>query len=401
MKSYSEALEIIKTNFKNCFDKTKLETEIIPIENSIGRILAEDIYSDIDLPSFNYSAMDGIVISFNNKISSWDLVGEIKAADSETEFFDETKTKLIMTGGLVPDFCDMVIPIEDLIFEEKKVFLKEKISLKKNQNIRFKAEDLKKNELVFKIGFHISATSISEIASLGKENLLVFKKFTVSVFATGDELILPNEFPEIGKVRASNLYSLLSLCNQFGFDLKTKKILKDKKDLITEELKSALENSNIVLTTGGVSVGKYDLLPEVLKDLGCEIHITKSNIKPGKPMLYATYQNKIPIFCFPGNPVSSFLNFYIYFLSSFYSLFEIEFPKLIYAKLSENVSKKDNKKHFIRGNILNQNSENLFNPAKKQSSGDMTSLANSEYLGILDEEIIDPQKGTSILCIKI
>ncbi|MDX1958328.1 MAG: molybdopterin molybdotransferase MoeA [Leptospiraceae bacterium] len=399
MISYFEALEILKTSLSEIFQDCK--TESVLIEDSLGRVLAEDIISDIDQPSFDTSAMDGIAV-FSME-SPWKLVGEIRAGDSKEYILSSNECFSVMTGTRIPENTFSVIPIEEIILKEGFYYLKTDSQIKPKVNIRFQGEDLKKSEITIPKFSIINSSMISTIATCGYSNLLVKKKLNVSIFATGDELIIIDKIPVNSEVRASNLYSLSILAKERNLEVIRKRILIDEKDSIKKAILEASLDSDLILTTGGISMGKFDLIPEVLNELGAKTLINKTNIKPGKPFLYNILikNNKItPIVSFPGNPVSSFVTFVVYLIPSLnYAITGTKFQKKIFATTSETLRKKDSKLHFLRGNIFLESEINYFKKTKGDSSADMNGLGNSNVLGIFPESKNLIEIGEKIECI--
>ncbi|WP_195336014.1 gephyrin-like molybdotransferase Glp [Paraclostridium bifermentans] len=273
---------------------------------SIGYTLAENIYSNDNLPPFNKSAMDGyaikskdsLICNENEKICL-DIVGLIKAGDYFEGKVDDKQAIKIMTGAPVPDDTDAVIQIENVELDENKIILSEVV--KKNRNIINIGEELKVGDLALEVGQKIRASEIGLLASLGYSKVKVYKKPILSVLTTGDELVDITDSIENGKIRNSNEYSLKALAKDL--EVKSFGIIEDKKDVIKGKLKEAIEISNIIITSGGSSTGDYDFIEDVLIELGADIKFNKIAIKPGKPVIFATIGEKL-VFGLPGNPLS-------------------------------------------------------------------------------------------------
>lgn len=404
MISFLEANKIINAEFKNLL----AETEQVEILDSLNRILSKDILPDIYLPPFNNSAMDGIAIKFNPEIKKWKIAGEVLAGNFLEYNLDDSSCVQIMTGGKLPSCFDTVIPIEDLTFENDFAFINENTKIKLGQNIRKLGEDLNQNEIAVKKNIIISAKHISLAAACGLKKIFVYKQLKIGVIATGDELVEIDVHPTDDKIRNSNLYAILSAVkemNMLPFNLGT---VKDEKNILYNKFKSALEmDLDILITTGGVSVGKHDYVKDIFENLGIETKFWRVNIKPGKPIVFGIYKNQnknILVFGLPGNPVSSFINFLIFIKKNIYSFFGVEGSDRIFpAKLLHDVKKKDDKKHFSRGLIHfdKKSSKNYVELIGSQSSGNMVGLANANCLIVLEEERINPMKGEIVECILI
>lgn len=403
MLSYIEALKIVKDNF------SKLEKKEITVEllNSLNHVLAKDILSDINQPAFDNSAVDGYAIKLGTNNSKWELVGEIPAGNFSEFTLTSNSTVSIMTGGKIPESCNAILPIEDVIIESGKVTLIEGTNVFVGMNIRKMGENLKTGQIAVEKDTLISPSNISALADCGISDVPVYKPLKVAVFSTGDELIDINQTPIDDKIRATNIYSVLALLRQYNLEGVNFGFSNDDKNAIKDKINNILESDiDILLTTGGVSVGKYDFLKEVFEELGVERKFWRAYIKPGKPIYFGIFKkdNKIKlIFGLAGNPVSSFVNIYAFIIPALEEFYNINFNNRFYAKTKSIFKKKDKKRHFVRANFnLNENS-NTFEVSNKssQSSGNMTGLSNSNCLVILKEEQNIFNKGELVECIKI
>lgn len=400
MNTYNEALEIIK----NEIVILTLHTEEVDLLDSVNRILAEDIISDVDLPPFDNSAMDGYTIKFSER-NKWNIIGEISAGNYSSINLSETDTVLITTGSKIPIDADTVIPIEDLFVEGNILHLKPDAFYKKEMNIRKQGNDLKKNEIAVFRFTKIDAKIIAVLASSGKEKVNVFKKLKAAILATGDELIPINEKPEEDKLRVSNIYSLYAAIKELNHTPINLGFTKDDKEIIRQKIKTASEmNINLLITTGGVSVGKYDFLKEVFSEVGVKEKFWWVKIKPGKPMYFGVYEKnekKILVFGLPGNPVSSLVNFYVFIKPAIEFLFQQKLLNKITATLQNDLRKKDNKRHFSRGILFEENGEWKVTSKFSQSSGNLVEMSRANCLIEIEEERLNPKKGERVKCILI
>jgi molybdopterin molybdotransferase len=402
MISYSEANKIIEEELR----KLEIKTELVGLLESTNRILAEDIISDINLPPFTNSAVDGYAIKFNEEVNKWKIIGEIGAGNYKDYEIGDGLAVSIMTGGKMPPYGDSVIPIEDVIIENDKIELKGNSTYKKGMNIRKAGSDLLSNEIAINKNIIIKPKHIAVAATCGKTELKVFRKVKIGVLATGDELIDISETPGKDKIRSSNVYSILSAIkefNQIGVDLG---IAKDDKNEIRKRIEKFIESDiDILVTSGGVSVGKYDYVKNVLEESGVKINFWRVNIKPGKPLLFGTYGNnnktKI-IFGLPGNPVSCLVNFILFIKNNMLKTLGVIEDQSFIAELAEAIFKKDNKKHFMRGFYKKDSDGNIFvNRVGTQSSGNLAEMGKSNCLIIFDEDKIKLNKGDKVFCIPI
>lgn len=401
MISYEEAFKIIAEEFQ----KLELPTETVPLESSLNRTLAEDVIADVNLPPFDNSAVDGIAIKLNEKISTWKIVGEISAGNySEIELKDDEAVR-IMTGAKVPDNCDTVIPLEDYIVVNESATLNEGVRLKRGMNIRPKASDVKQGEIVVPKNSFISPRNISAIASCGKSEIKVLKKMKFAILATGDELIPVNAKPSGDKLRVSNNYGLAAAVVDTAQEAVNYGFVNDDYDATFNTIKQMFESdADVIITTGGVSVGKYDFVKDIFLKLGVEELFWRAYIKPGKPVFFGSYKKdgvKKLVFGLPGNPVSCMVNFDVYIKPNIINKYGIPEQVRVKAELLNDVRKKDGKRHFIRAKLSNENGKYFVTSQLSQSSGNLAGLSRANCLIVVDEETLNPRKGDLVECIMI
>ncbi|MFZ0454900.1 MAG: gephyrin-like molybdotransferase Glp [Ignavibacteriaceae bacterium] len=402
MISYDDAQKILQEEFNSL----PLKTEQIDLLNCTNRILAEDVFSDIDLPHFDNSAMDGIAVKFNKAIKKWNIIGEIPAGNFNIINLDDDSAISIMTGSKLPHGCDTVIPIEDINIKNDQAVLKSDARFQKGINIRRQGEDLLKNKIALQKYTLLKPQHISVAASCGRSSLKVFKRLRIGVLATGDELVDIHEIPVDDKIRCSNLYAIISAIRNINMHSVNFGIAKDNKELIQSRLKWALESElDILITTGGVSVGKFDFVKEIFEKLNVAAKFWRVNIKPGKPVFFGTYKHnevKTLVFGLPGNPVSSLVNFLLFVQNNIYRLFNISTNKKFFAILEDDLKKEDSKRHFMRG-ILRYENDGKFYVKKmgSQSSGNLAEMGKANCLIIVEEDRINPVKGEQVECMTI
>jgi len=403
MLSYYEAFSIINKYFKGI----KLRTEKVNLLDSLNRVLSEDIYSDIDMPPFNNSAMDGYAIRFNPEINSWSVIGEISAGNfNDSLIIDENSAVSIMTGGKIPDQADTVIPIEDVQIEGNIVRIIPESRYLMGMNIRTQGKDLGKDELAIAKNTLIRPNILTLAAACGKNSLSVYAGLNIGILITGDELVDFYQKPENDKIRATNDITLSAIIKETNMIPLNFGIVKDDKNQVKIKLLEALDSDiDLLITSGGVSVGKYDFLQEILIELGAKVIFWKVNIKPGKPLLFCEYvkENKrILIFGMPGNPVSIFAGFNIFVKPNVFELYGIKPEPVFKCILAEDIYKDDNKRHFINGNYyLNQDNVIYVSKTVGQNSGNIPNLGKSNCLIIFKEEYQCLNRGEVVECIKI
>lgn len=400
MKSYSEALQIIKDEVT----ALNLQTEIISIEKSVNRILADDIYADVDLPPFDNSAMDGYAIKYSQQ-TVWKVLGEVSAGNFNNLSPSKDEAVLITTGSKIPNSTDTIIPVEDVSFENDLIKLKDNTLFQKGMNIRTKGNDLKKDKTALSKFTKLDSKTIAVAASCGKSELFVFKQFKIALLASGDELIPITEKPSEDKLRVSNIYSLQTAVKEINHIPISYGFVKDHQKLIKNKIQQMLSDDNdIIITTGGVSVGKYDFIRDVFEELGIRIKFWKANIKPGKPIVFGVHENdnsKKIVFGLPGNPVSALVNFYIFVRPAIDQLFHQNEADHFFAELDNDLKKNDNKRHFSRGISFFDGMKLKIRSTFSQSSGNLVEMSKANCLIEIPEEVLNPKKGIVLKCIKI
>ena len=372
MISFTSALNLIQRNVSK-----SLNTEFIDVNESLGRILSSDLRSKCNHPRENLSSMDGAVI-FKTDIQSkeTEIVGEIKAGDGFTNDFNKGQSKLIFTGGIIPGKDKIIIPKEQFLISKNKLIIKER----KIQNfIRIKGSDFKKNELCISKNTKMSCRTVALAAAMRIKKIKVLKKPDVIVIITGDELISSNNKNPL--VISTNQIMIKKIVDEFGGNLKNIYVVKDKTEDL-EKLIKKLGNFDILITSGGISQGKYDLVKKVLCKQKMKILFDRVSIKPGKPTTFGKFSKNRYFLGLPGNPVSCFTSL-VFFFSKFVNCFygsnylNISKTKLI---INKNLKKNNHLTLFLRIKTI-KNNPKLFSVFSKQDSAQMKILSESD--GIL------------------
>jgi len=300
MITFEEAFDIV---MNACVETG---SESISFRESLYRILAEDVKTDIEMPSFNRSAVDGYACNKTDLESELEVIEMIKAGKVPQRKVGKGQCSKIMTGAIVPDGCDFVFMIEDSkVLSSGKVICTGSGS---KPNVSFKGEDVKAGEIVLNIGKSIKPQDIALLAFLGYTDVRVSKKPLVGVLSTGDELVEPEKTPDISHIRNSNAYQLLAQIERAGGTGRYYGIAPDIEETTYEMIQKALNETDIVILTGGVSMGDFDFVPAVLKRSGVKILFNQVNVQPGKPTTFGVHPGAV-VFGLPGNPVSSFIQF--------------------------------------------------------------------------------------------
>ncbi|MDS0525855.1 molybdopterin molybdotransferase MoeA [Clostridium sp. SHJSY1] len=307
MISIEEALKIVKE------EAYVLEGEEKEILECLNKVLAEDIYSKDNLPPFDKSAMDGYAIKSEDtnlyedgSSIEFEIVDFIKAGEFSKKELLNGQAMKIMTGAPLPKGANAVIQIEKVKTNEKNLYIFEKV--KSGTNVIKLGEEIRIGDIALTKGTLIRPTEIGVLASLGWSKVKVYRDPRITILTTGDELVGINENPKFGQIRNSNEYSLKALVRNLGFEALSSSIVEDKKDALKSKIEEALEKSDIVITSGGASVGDYDFVEDVLNEINADIKFKSVAIKPGKPISLATINKKL-FFSLPGNPLSAMTTF--------------------------------------------------------------------------------------------
>ncbi len=376
MITVSEAENIILSNTKN------YGVELVSFEDALGRVLAEDILADRDLPPCNRVTMDGIAIAyaaFENGIRSFHIKATQAAGHKPLDIERPDECIEIMTGAAVPYTTDTIIRYEDVEIKNSiATFIAE--AVKKGQNVHRKGKDKKQGDTVIPAAQVIDATVISMAASVGRYVLPVKKLPTVVIISTGDELVDITEEPTFYQVRRSNNYTIKAALHQYGIHARMLH-LPDEKERTKKELEICISQYDVIILSGGISMGKFDYIPQVLEELLVTKLFHKVKQRPGKPFWFGTHADGTLVFAFPGNPVSTFMCLHRYLIPWIESSLQIpnskfRFPK--YAVLNEDVTFTAPLQYFMQVKVnISEQGQLLATPTVGNGSGDFANLIDS------------------------
>lgn len=302
-----------------------LETEEVFLIESLGRILAEDVKSDIEMPPFDKSAMDGYACRREDLKNKLEIIEVIPAGKTPEKKIGKNQCAKIMTGAPIPEGADWVVQVEFAEeFDAKFVKFNE---IPRKSNISYQGEDVKVGTKVLEKGIKIEAQHIAVFAAVGYTNVLVYNQPKVGIISTGDELVEPQNKPSLSQIRNSNGYQLIAQVKACGAIANYVGIAEDTPEDTYDKLSKALIENDIVLLTGGVSMGEFDFVPKVMEQAGVKILFDTVAVKPGKPTTFGLADKK---FCFglPGNPVSSFVQFDLLVKPLIYNLMGLDYKVL-------------------------------------------------------------------------
>ncbi len=359
---------------------TDYGAEIVPFELALGRVLAEDIKADRDLPPFNRVTMDGIAVHYDaiaSGISTFRIKAVQAAGDHPIDIEEQNECVEIMTGSVLPGSSDTVIRYEDL---ELRAGLATLVTnqIKRGQNIHYKGDDKKQHDPVAQIGDLVTPAIVGLVASVGEAELRVKKMPRVVVISSGDELVAVHETPLPYQVRRSNGYTIKAVLKQHGLEAETLHI-PDDPGVIKAQLKNCLENYDVLLLSGGVSMGKFDYIPKALEELNVNLLFHKVQQRPGKPFWFGKHDDGQLVFAFPGNPVATFMCLHRYFLPWLGASLGIKAIPPVYAVLDRRVSFQQPLKYFMQVKLYNnQYCQLMASPVEGNGSGDFANLADTD-----------------------
>jgi len=298
MLTFEEALQIAINQ------ASSLGTELVSFEECPGRVLAADILSDLNMPPFNKSAMDGFACRREDIGKDLKVVEVVRAGVAPVRSIGPGECAQIMTGAIVPEGADTVLKVEET--EEAGEAAIRFNGQKTAVNICYTGEDIRIGEVVIDAGTLMKTQHVPILASVGAVMVEVYRFPGIGILATGTELVEPGEVPQISQIRNSNAYQMISQLSTMGIDADYFGIAPDDEAETEDIIRRALESEDILIMSGGVSMGEFDFVPRVLEKIGVKIHYNKLAIQPGKPTLFASGKGKF-VFGLPGNPVSSYL----------------------------------------------------------------------------------------------
>lgn len=380
-----------KEKFKEGFKDFKLEKEKANIIDSLDRILAEDIKANSDIPEFNRSTKDGYAIKISSKSNKRKLIGEVIMGEKTELNINEDEAVYVPTGGMVPESADGIIMIEDVEKKEDILILKKEIQA--SENINYKGNEMKKGELLFSKGRRLTPSDIGTFASIGINQIDVYKKPKFSIISTGDEIVDIDEEVGNGKIRDVNRYSLSAEIIKFGGEVIKTEIVKDDFELLKQATKNAMDMSDIVLISGGSSVGVKDYTLKVIESFEeGEVFVHGVSIKPGKPTIIAKVEEKIVI-GLPGHPTSSLIVFKAFVENFLNEKLNIDNG----IKKTKAIIKEDFKNHSNRETYqmvkLEEKEDSFYATAIKGTSGMIYTLSKSHGYVIIKGEEEGLKKG--------
>jgi molybdopterin molybdotransferase len=369
--------------------------EIVLFDEALGRVLAEEIKTDRDLPPFNRVTMDGIAVKYAaiaQNIKTFKIKATQAAGDVPIEIDADDECIEIMTGAALPKSVDTVIRYEDIeINDGKATILGDNI--KQGQNLHLKGSDKQKGEIILTPGRLITPAVISLIASVGETELRVKRIPRVVILSSGDELVDVSDTPSPYQIRRSNSYMLQAMLAQQGIKGSIRHV-PDDEAIIKQQLGLCLQHYDVILLSGGISMGKFDYIPQALKDLYVEEIFHKVQQRPGKPFWFGKHGNGVVVFAFPGNPVASFMCMQRYFVPWLNASLAIQSKETVYAVLADDFKFQPSLEYYLQVKLhYSKEGQLLATPVVGNGSGDFANLADTDAFVELPSDKTTFKKG--------
>ncbi|MFT4754432.1 MAG: molybdopterin molybdotransferase [Salibacteraceae bacterium] len=385
MVSVEQALDLVRKNVP------VLGNETLPISHCLGRALAMDVFSKIDIPSFPQSAMDGYAVNALGDVEvgdSFTMIGEVQAGDTNEIDITPGQAVRIFTGAAVPKDATTVVIQETITAQGSKITVNKMVA--DGANIRAQGEQIMRGDTGLQEGTVLTPSGIGFLAMMGYAKVKVIKKPIIHLVVTGNELVSPGEALKYGEIYESNSVTLASALAQYGYPVTKIHFVKDTYEETLSNLQIALNESDVVITSGGISVGDYDFVGRAFRELAVEEHFYKVKQKPGKPLFFATNKNTV-VFALPGNPASALTSLYYYILPAVSQMSGKGFDGLNASQLPlvGGYTKKGDRAQFLKGFLTDEGVEIL----DGQSSAMMHTYAITNALIFIPAEKVEIEEN--------
>jgi len=394
--SVEEAQERVLAHFA-CLD-----TEDVPVLAALGRVLAEDIVADMDIPPLANSAMDGYAVhgadiqgATPTSPARLPIVANLAAGYTLERPLALGEAVRIMTGAPVPEGTDTVVRFEDTRTDGDYVEIL--VVPRIGRNVRAAGEDVRRGSVVVPSGTLVRPQEVGMMASVGRATVTVVRRPRVGILATGDEVAAIDAPLRPGQIRNSNNYSVAALVHQYGGDAVMLGIARDQRDELVARIRQGLDRGvDMLVTSGGVSVGDFDLVKQVLATEG-EISFWWVNMKPGKPIAFGAVAG-VPLLALPGNPVAAMLSFLLFGTPALHKMSGRSREPLpaVTARLSQPIATKDSRRHYLRVRLIESDEGLQAEPTGDQGSGILTSMVQADGLAIIPENRNDLPTGSAV-----
>jgi molybdopterin molybdotransferase len=371
-----------------------IEIENVVTMQALGRVLAAHIVSPSNVPNHNNSAMDGYAFKYSEGIKIIKIIGTAFAGKAFNGVVNAGECVKIMTGAVIPQGADTVVMQERIAIKSDCITLLE-VPVK-GANVRLAGEDLKVGQTVLAKGHLLKPADLGLIASLGVGEVSVFRKLKVAFFSTGDELVGVGKTLETGQIYDSNRYTIFGMLSRLGAQISDLGVVPDKPDLLEKTLLKAAKENDVVITSGGVSVGEADFMKGLLAKHG-QVLFWKINMKPGRPLAYGKVAES-HYFGLPGNPVSAMVTFYQFVREALICLMGSAAKPLPMFKVEcvEAIKKATGRTEFQRGILFETDGIWKVKPLPNQGSGVLSSMSAANCFIVLDDKTGNCEAGKMV-----
>ncbi len=401
MISVAEAIQIVRQQTR------ALETEKVALPNALGRVLAQEVAADSDLPPFDRAQMDGYAVRAADTTTapvSLRIAGESAAGKGWHHRLEEGYAVRIMTGAPVPEGADSVQQVE-LTHELKDGSVVELLeAVEEGRSIVKRGAEIKAGEIVLRPGVTINAPMTSVLAAFGYAQVEVTRRPRVAVLATGSELVAIDEQPGQDQIRDSNNYSISAYAELAGAVAQRFPLTRDETSLLTRQISEAANDFDVVVTSGGVSMGVYDVTKKALHELGAEIFFERVALRPGKPIVFARLPNGALFFGLPGNPVSVSVTFNLFTRTALLAMQGLTEPVLKQetAVLARTAKGTMDRECYLPAQLMaNDDGELIAFPLKWGGSSDFVSFALTTALVIIPAGVKTAEAGSLVKAIRL
>lgn len=394
MVSVSKAEKLILDNIGSS------AVQSVPVLESSGRVLAQEIIAERDYPPFDRVTMDGIGVnydSFGAGVRSYKIAGIVGAGDEPLELKDRLNCLEVMTGAVCPPGVDCIIPVEMIKVEDGiATVIEESDKITSGWNIHPKGSDCSSGTVLLKPGLILNSASIAVAASEGAAQVKVYGKPKIAIISSGNELVALNETPKPWQIRRSNSYTIAAQLEALKLADVEVFHVQDEVGAITERFEKLLKDFDMLVMSGAVSKGKFDYIPGVLDSLGVKKLFHCVTQRPGKPFWFGVSSDKKPVFALPGNPVSTVAGFTRYILPALYKHVGAGDYKPIKVTLSNGFKFKKSLTYFLPVKVSQKGSQILAEPAPVNGSGDFSALAYTDGFVELPAELAEYPAGMEV-----
>jgi molybdopterin molybdotransferase len=399
----SDSLLSVEQGRKRILDAIQVidSSEQLPIRSALNRVLAQPVVSAIDVPPFNNSAMDGYALRSTDchpdQVDTFKIIGDCFAGSPFADHVNQGECVRIMTGAAIPEGADAVVMQEHVTREGDTMVLKQDSNIRVSTNVRYAGEDTHCGDTVLEPGIHIGPAEIGLLASVGVSEVRVQRRIRVAFFSTGNELTSVGCTLQAGQIYDSNRYTLFGLLHNASIEAHDLGVIPDDREAVHSAFKQAADTADLVITSGGVSVGEADYVTATLEELG-EVSLWRMATKPGKPLAFGRL-GQAYFFGLPGNPVSVMATFYQFVLPAIHKMNGLNErpPLLIQVSAGETFKKTPGRTEFQRG-VLYRDDQGQWavRSTGLQGSHVLSSMSKANCFVILDAENTGAEQGSLV-----